>query len=91
MNLSCDVASGGNGSFVSKMFTSAPGTEVGKQQMSMEQTAKAMTLGYTGAALKLSIFLISVTAKMPKSARKSNTQKETWYENPQKINIIVKL
>lgn len=69
-----DAASRGNGSRVSKTFASAAGTEVGKQQMPMEQTAQAVTLGYTGAPLKLSIFLMSVIAKMPKTTRKSNTE-----------------
>lgn len=58
--------------------------------MPMEQTAKAITPGYTGAALKRGIFLISA-AKLPKTARKNNTQREKWYGNPQTINIIVKL
>lgn len=49
------------------MFTSVAGTEVGKQQMSMRQTAKGVTLECPRSAAKLSTFLISVTAS------KSNT------------------
>lgn len=62
-----DAASVGNGFPVLKMFASVAGTGVGKQQMSMRQTAKGITLECPGSAAKLSTFLVSVTA------RKSNT------------------
>jgi len=57
----------------------------------MRQTAKGRTLGCTGSPLKLRTFVTSITAKLTKTSRQSNTWRDRWCGNPRKTNTIVKV
>lgn len=59
--------------------------------MSIRQTAKVITLGCTGSALKLSTFLISVTAKMTKPRGRVTPEGTVGVESLGKQTLLSRL